>query len=430
MTQPITTVVDRHSPPVAYDAIRRPYQLFRAIAAAAIGSVALVGAVAWQANTELKALLALAIAVDAVVRLRRTSGPFWSIASDTALIVAFSGEIGHFDAALMAGAAYILVVSLTLLRFPTACLVIGAATVGAAIRIMAFHGTIAGESSPFAEWSEAMILLGAVSGVMWAFGNAVEAARSDQESALHTERRASEIRSDFVSMITHELRTPLTTISGFLMTLRDAWSDLSEEEIEEFLGIMSSETDHLQTLVDDVLTIPRLESGNLLLDITDFQLRPSAYRIADLIFPAGGERTASVSIAGSVVVSADPNRVEQILRNLLENARKYGGDEVSVEANRVADVYEVVVADNGPGVPADQRESIFEAFQQATSGDARSDQGFGLGLAITRKLVEAMGGAVRYEAGFPVGSRFCFTLPAATLSVGIKPHSLETVTEV
>ena len=120
-----------------------------------------------------------------------------------------------------------------------------------------------------------------------------------------------------------------------------------------------------------------------------------------------------MSVAGSVYVEADPNRVEQVLRNLLENARKYGGDRVVIDAERRDDLWAVVVADNGPGVPEEDRERIFEGFEQLSQGDTRSSNGLGLGLFITRRLIQAMGGTIWYEPGFPVGSRFCFTLPAA-----------------
>ena len=104
--------------------------------------------------------------------------------------------------------------------------------------------------------------------------------------------------------------------------------------------------------------------------------------------------------------------MEQILRNLLDNASKYGGDQVGIEALPRGDGYVIVVADNGPGVPEAERERIFEHFEQVTKGDARLEQGVGLGLPIARKLVREMGGDLWHEPRFPVGSRFCFTVAA------------------
>ena len=131
-----------------------------------------------------------------------------------------------------------------------------------------------------------------------------------------------------------------------------------------------------------------------------------------LVFPAGGDKSVSVSVGGSAVVRADPNRVEQVLRNLLENAARYGGTQVSVEAALLGVEWVVTVADDGPGVAGEDRERIFAAFEQA-GGNRNVGQGLGLGLTVCRVLVEAMGGRIWYEPGFPTGARFCFTLPAA-----------------
>ena len=108
-----------------------------------------------------------------------------------------------------------------------------------------------------------------------------------------------------------------------------------------------------------------------------------------------------------------------MLRNLLENARKYGGPTSRIEADPTADDWMIVVSDNGTGhTRGPDRERIFERFEQLDTGDARSDGGLGLGLTITRRLVEAMGGRIWYEPGFPIGARFCFTLPVGTRHSG------------
>jgi signal transduction histidine kinase len=263
------------------------------------------------------------------------------------------------------------------------------------------------------DWLEVGVYVIALGLTLTAAGRVLQASRRRQEAALATERRASEMKNEFVSMVTHELRTPLTNIAGFALTIRESWRDLGEDEIDEFLKIIVEESEHLANLVDDVLAIPRLEAGRLLLDPTEFPLRPAAYKIANLLFPAGGKKSASVSIGGNVQLVADPNRVEQVLRNLLENARKYGGDHVTVEATRRDRDYLIVIADNGPGVPLEDRERIFAPFEQVSTGNTRTESGFGLGLAVSHHLIEAMGGRIWYESGFPVGARFCFTLPAA-----------------
>jgi signal transduction histidine kinase len=132
--------------------------------------------------------------------------------------------------------------------------------------------------------------------------------------------------------------------------------------------------------------------------------------VTTMLFAPGSGREAHVSIPEGMRVWGDPKRVQQVIRNLLENARKYGGDQVLVEGFPYGDHFIVVVSDNGPGVPDEHVNSIFEHFEQLSKGDGRSSSGLGLGLPIARKLARAMGGDVWYERRFPTGSRFCFSI--------------------
>jgi signal transduction histidine kinase len=112
-------------------------------------------------------------------------------------------------------------------------------------------------------------------------------------------------------------------------------------------------------------------------------------------------------------VLADPRRVDQVLRNLLGNAKKYGGDEILVDGQEVNGAYVITVTDNGAGIPTIDQERIFDHFEQVSKGDDRTDSGVGLGLPIARQLVRAMGGDLTYSDAFPHGARFSFTLPLA-----------------
>jgi signal transduction histidine kinase len=125
-----------------------------------------------------------------------------------------------------------------------------------------------------------------------------------------------------------------------------------------------------------------------------------------------------------VRMHADPKRVQQVVRNLLENARKYGGDQVLVEGFAHGEQYVLVVSDNGPGVPDGSANQIFEHFEQLSKGDSRSSSGIGLGLPIARRLARAMGGDVWYERRFPTGSRFCFSLPVKALVTDEPPSGM------
>ncbi|MGH8874129.1 MAG: sensor histidine kinase [Acidimicrobiia bacterium] len=234
--------------------------------------------------------------------------------------------------------------------------------------------------------------------------------RIREEQAHQAAQDARDLKNDFVAMVSHELRTPLTSIAGFAETLNDSWQSLPPGEVEEFLAIISRQAQYLSELVEDVLVIPRLEAGRLRLNPEIVDLSALVHLVAGMHFPPGSRREAQVSIPGGVRVFADPRRVQQVVRNLLENARKYGGEQVLVEGFSYGSHYVVVVSDNGPGVVDEAATRIFEHFEQISKGDARSATGIGLGLPIARKLARAMGGDVWYERRFPTGSRFCFSI--------------------
>lgn len=221
---------------------------------------------------------------------------------------------------------------------------------------------------------------------------------------------ANVIKNQFVAMVSHELRTPLTSIAGFAETLEESWKELPVENVDEFLSIITKQAYYLAELVEDVLVIPRLEAGRLKLEPEIFDLSVLTEEVAGLVFSSREEGLALMSIPRGVKVWADPKRVQQVLRNLLDNARKYGGNQVLIEAFPITEHLVVVVSDNGPGVPDESVNRIFEHFEQLSKGDARSSSGIGLGLPIARRLARAMGGDVWYERRFPVGARFCFSI--------------------
>ena len=406
---------ERLAAPVDYGPIRPWIQRVRAGAALIVGLASGAGIVRGIDGSWVPAIAAAVVILHALTRGRTMAPIAESHAVDAICLVAGVAIVSHTDQILIAATAYFIAAGITFGGVRAAVVVL--AVFGAAIGVQSALPITRMESPPLAGepllWITVGLLLSGVAISLVSSSMAVAAARKRQEQALAAERRAAEIKTEFVSMVTHELRTPLTNIAGFAITMRDSWQELSVAEVEEFLRIIVGEAEHLANLVDDVLAIPRLEAGRLLVEAAEFPLQPAAFRITDLIFPAGGQRSASVAVSGRVRVYADPNRVEQVLRNLLENARKYGGDEIRVDATEHGDEWIIVVADNGPGVPLEHRERIFGAFEQVTGGDARSDTGFGLGLAVARHLVEAMGGRIWYEPGFPVGARFCFSLPAA-----------------
>lgn len=238
-------------------------------------------------------------------------------------------------------------------------------------------------------------------------------ARVREERARANAEHARMMKNQFVSMVSHELRTPLTSIAGFADTLITSWRDLSPSEVDEFLRIITAQAQHLGELVEDVLVIPRLESGRLKIQSGRFDVGQLVHEVVDALVAVSSDQQASVAIPAGVEVYADRSRVQQILRNLVENAMKYGGGQILVEGRSEGDLYVVTVDDDGPGIPLEDRDRIFEHFEQLTKGDNRRDEGVGLGLPIARKLARAMGGDLWHEARFPTGSRFSFTITAS-----------------
>ena len=237
------------------------------------------------------------------------------------------------------------------------------------------------------------------------------AGRKREKEVLRLSEEAHTIKNDFVALVSHELRTPLTSIAGFADTLVHGWKELPEAEVDEFLNIINVQAVYLGDLVEDVLVIPRLEANRMRFYPELFDLGQLIEDVSAMVFPTGGGKIAEVTLPEGVRVKADKRRVQQTLRNLLENARKYGGDQIMVEGFVMGDQYMVIIADNGPGVPDEETKRVFENFEQVSKGDARESTGIGLGLPIARRLARAMGGDVWYERRFPTGARFCYSLP-------------------
>ena len=261
--------------------------------------------------------------------------------------------------------------------------------------------------------------------VLWALA-ITRHGRQREREVVRLSEEAHRIKNDFVAMVSHELRTPLTSIAGFADTLVESWKELPKEEVDEFLSIINRQAIYLGDLVEDVLVIPRLEADRLRFQPELFDLGDLIEDVAKMVFPNGGKKTSLVSLPDGVRVKADRRRVQQVIRNLMENARKYGGDQIMVEGFVMGDQYLIIISDNGPGVPDEETQKVFENFEQLSKGDARESTGIGLGLPIARRLARAMGGEVWYERRFPTGARFCYSLPLrrrTVVSAGERPEA-------
>ncbi len=220
-------------------------------------------------------------------------------------------------------------------------------------------------------------------------------------------RQLSE-KNQFLSSVGHELRTPLTAVTGFAQVLQDEWATLSEEERREMVAVIVRQGCDLSDIIEDLLTSGKVEAGVLRLVSVPVDLSAEAGQVIEGL---EGRAEKSVETAGGPAwAQADPTRVRQVIRNLMTNAFKYGGQEVKVETGRVDSAAMLRVIDNGSGVPDDMRERIFQPFQRAHTSQGEA-QSLGLGLAISRQLAQAMGGGLSY-ARFDGRTVFEFTVPA------------------
>ena len=232
-----------------------------------------------------------------------------------------------------------------------------------------------------------------------------------------SERLAVErLKNEFVSVVSHELRTPLTSIRGSLGLLEGGvLGDLSDEATQ-MLGIAITNADRLVRLINDILDVERIESGKAPLELRDCDLADLMQATSDLLRPAAAEAGITLSFEPEpVALLADPDRVTQTLVNLVGNAIKFTPRDgrVAVSAHREQDVVQVRVQDDGPGIPADMRDAIFDRFSQVEGADARRTGGSGLGLAIARGIVQQHGGRIWVEDAPEGGSVFAFELPLA-----------------
>ncbi|MGA2747798.1 MAG: ATP-binding protein [Verrucomicrobiota bacterium] len=222
------------------------------------------------------------------------------------------------------------------------------------------------------------------------------------------------IQAEFVANVSHELRTPLSLIKGFAETLLDgALGD--PQQAARFLQKIDKHSDRLLFLIEDLLVISRLESGQVSLNVQPVDLRDLAQRVLDDLGARAAARKTSLEnkIPSQTIVWADGNRLQQVLFNLADNAIKYGKTEgcVTVGARDTGDTMEVFVADDGPGIPADAIGRVFERFYRVDRARSRESGGTGLGLSIVKHIVQAHGGEAWVRSELHKGAAFYFTLP-------------------
>jgi signal transduction histidine kinase len=240
----------------------------------------------------------------------------------------------------------------------------------------------------------------------------LDARTREAEAALAAKR-------ELVANVSHELRTPLASISGHAESLLMLGDGASAERRAESLTVLHREARQLSRLVDDLFLLSTAESGGLPLTIRDVDVASVLEEVAASFRPLA-RRERQIAIVSDVepglpLVRGDRERIVQLLGNLVRNALRYTaeGGLVSLRAARTGDLVRVAVEDTGAGIPPEQLSRIFDRFYRGDDARDRASGGAGLGLAIVRELVEAMGGSVAAASAVGEGSTFTFTLQIA-----------------
>ncbi|HEY3550138.1 MAG TPA: GAF domain-containing protein [Gaiellaceae bacterium] len=247
--------------------------------------------------------------------------------------------------------------------------------------------------------------LGAVAGRIFAFRD------------ISGDRLVEQVKSDFVSTVSHELRTPLTSIYGFAETLLRQDVMFGEEERQTFLRYIASESQRLTSIVDTLLNVARLDTGDLQVNLAETDVRDVVGQVLDTVsaVEANGHEFVVELPDEPLAAQADPEKLRQVCSILVDNALRYSpeGGTVTVGASRGRDTVEVSIADEGIGIPQADQEQIFRKFYRGSDAELRAGAGgTGLGLFIARGLVTAMGGRIWVSSQEGEGSRFAFELPA------------------
>ena len=217
--------------------------------------------------------------------------------------------------------------------------------------------------------------------------------QAELEVRLDAEHELGKARDGFVANASHELKTPLTSIFGLAHILQEDEEVVESETAMEMVGMIISEAHDLSRMVDDLLTTARIDAGAIHYQFENLSVLDEVHEVVDPMALAGTQVGVDVHPAG---VRADRLRMRQVIRNLLSNSAKYGGGDIRVVGRVVSGWYELMVADNGGGVPPELEERLFQRFLH--QGDMPLVLGsVGLGLSIVQALAEGMGGAVWYE---------------------------------
>jgi PAS domain S-box-containing protein len=240
-----------------------------------------------------------------------------------------------------------------------------------------------------------------------------------QSQDITARKEVDRIKSEFIATVSHELRTPLTSIQGSLGLVAAGAAGPLPEKAAHLIDVAYSNAGRLNLIINDILDVEKIDCGKMTLDLANHSLAALVEKAVEenrgyaqsyqvrFVFPMA---------LPNVMARVDPSRILQVLANILSNAAKYSPAEGSVEIGMTVDgaTARISVTDHGPGIPASFRHRIFERFSQADGSDSRQKGGTGLGLTISKALVEQMGGTIGYESNAGIATTFFFELPVTT----------------
>ncbi|MCB8967414.1 MAG: GAF domain-containing protein [Ardenticatenaceae bacterium] len=247
------------------------------------------------------------------------------------------------------------------------------------------------------------------------------AAVAIKNSRLYEEiRAANKAKSDFISIVTHELRLPMTSIKGYTDLLASGMTGALNEQQTQFVDVIRRNLSRMNTLISDLSDINRIESGRMKFENKRFFLQDVVEDVSNSLQEAiaGRQQTLTVTMPEDLAaVYADPTRIGQVLSNLVSNAHKYtqDGGEIAVVIEPQQTYARVSVIDNGYGISEEDQTKLFTQFFRAESREVRAQQGWGLGLSIVKKMVEAQEGEISFQSQLGEGSTFTFTIPLAKI---------------
>jgi len=390
------------------------FHLVRAFTAASSAAALAICASSWDFRSGAWLAVALAVAAtgDALwQRGRSRATPVLRMVFDAAVLTLAVIVIG--GPALVAGPfAYLLSAALLILPLRRALLMIGyfaAAIVGVYFSaIITEHGS----TRLYLSLGASIVFLAALGVLLVSVGGALQRSRAHQKEMLEGAIEESRARTQLLANVGHELRTPLTAVVGFSQVLRDG--GLPKEEVDGLIASLAREAFDLAGIVDDLLVAARDQIGELSVIAVSVDARAQVAQVLEGWEQSVGQRIRVQSTA-DVKAIADPARLRQIVRNLLTNALRYGGDGVWIDIDGSAfDRVYVRVCDDGSGVPHDRWQRIFEPYEREDGKD-REPASVGLGLAVSRQLARRMGGDLVYR--YDGKSVFELTLPRTSSEV-------------